>query len=324
MVMYGAMLKLFRKNTKVIIWSVVVCFGLWGAYSMSSSLGREDRYAGEIHGRGVTYQEFNKFQKATQFLTYTGKANEDPDALRQRTWQNILYSREAKRLGLEVADDEVRLQVLGILQTQGIQNPNPQIYRQWLQATLKETPREFEEKVREFIRIQKLLRLILKTPTPADPEWMRKHFHLDTDTLSFDAVKFPDLESAQDFRQKTNEGKKWDSILKKEKLKAEEQAPENLTAIMEKWLISQEDVLALFALDKNTASAPLRTQGQFTVCRVLDKKAATDGQYPEWEKTFLEKRSQHQFINWSMELFRKANFKDFLPRSSSEEDASNP
>jgi len=163
------MLKIFRQYTKIIIWIVVGSFILWGGYSVSA-LKKEGRYAGEAFGKAVPFQEYNLFYRATQLFMPSDKPLEDPDLLRNYTWQNIIYAREAKREGLKISDDEVRSEIANILKQQGLVSPTPEQYKIWLTRTLHLSPREFEEGLREFIRIQKLLRVKISSFAPAGSE----------------------------------------------------------------------------------------------------------------------------------------------------------
>jgi hypothetical protein len=160
------MLKIFRQYTKVIIWIVVGSFILWGGYSVSA-LKKEGRYAGEAFGSSVTFQEYNQFYRATQLFMPSEKPVDDPDLLRDYTWQNIIYAREAKREGVKIADEEVRGEIANILKQQGLISPTAEQYRMWLSRSLQMSPRDFEEGLREFIRIQKLLRKQIATFVPA-------------------------------------------------------------------------------------------------------------------------------------------------------------
>ena len=160
------MLKIFRQHMKVIIWIVVGSFILWGGYSLSS-LKKEGRFAGEVFGRSVTFQEYNQFYRATQLFMPSEKPLEDPELLRNYTWQNIIYSREAKQSGIKITDEEVRAEISNILKQQGLVNPTPEQYKIWLTRSLHLSPREFEEGLREFMRIQKLLRVKIASFVPA-------------------------------------------------------------------------------------------------------------------------------------------------------------
>jgi hypothetical protein len=160
------MLKIFRRYTRVIIWFVVGSFVLWGGYSVSA-LKKESRFAGEAFGKSVSFQEYNQFYRATQLFMPAEKPVEDPKLLRDYTWQNIIYAREAKLEGIKITDDEVRGEVSNILKQQGLVSPTEEQYKVWLTRSLHLSPREFEEGLREFMRIQKLLRMQIARFVPA-------------------------------------------------------------------------------------------------------------------------------------------------------------
>ena len=167
------MLKIFRTNTKVIVWITVAALALlFGAGSIADLVGgkKSGRYAGEVFGKTVTFQEYNKFYRATQLFMPADKPMDDPDLLRQFTWQNIIYSREAKRNGINISDEEVRGEISKILAQQGLTNPTNEQYQVWLTRSLHLSPREFEEGLREFIRIQKLLRTKIAGFAPKEAE----------------------------------------------------------------------------------------------------------------------------------------------------------
>lgn len=163
------MLKVFRKHTKIMVWIVAIAliflFGIGSIYDLITQK-KSGRYAGEVFGRAVTFQEFNRFSRATQLFMSSKKLIDDPDFLRSYTWQNIIYAREAIREGIKVDDNEVREEVASILKQQGLLNPTPEQYKIWLTRSLHMAPREFEEGLREFIRIQKLLRTKIESPAP--------------------------------------------------------------------------------------------------------------------------------------------------------------
>jgi hypothetical protein len=145
---------------------------LFGAGSIADLAGgkKSGRYAGEVFGKTVTLQEFNQFYRATQLFMPSEKEIEDPELLREYTWQNIIYAREAKRNSINVSDAEVRNEVANILKQQGLTNPTNEQYKMWLTRTLHISPREFEEGLREFIRIQKLLRVKIAGFAPKDAD----------------------------------------------------------------------------------------------------------------------------------------------------------
>ena len=161
------MMKFIRKNIKYSIWFLVAAFLIGSGVSISG-MKKEGRFAGEAFGKSVSFQEYNQFYRATQLFMPSEKPLEDPDLLRNYTWQNIVYSREAKREGIKITDEDVRGEVSNILKQQGLVNPTQDQYKVWLTRSLHMSPHEFEEGLREFMRIQKLLRVKITSFTPAD------------------------------------------------------------------------------------------------------------------------------------------------------------
>ncbi len=158
------MLSTLRKNTKKIIWVLIFLFCSWGAFSVSVQFRDKGQIAGRVFGSAVSYQEFNKLRKATGIFTLTGEREKDPGILHQLTWQNLVFAREARRRWIKVSDEEVSDQVQKLLEVQKIPSTSPEVYERWVRSISGAAPREFEEMVREMIRIQKLLKEVRSEP----------------------------------------------------------------------------------------------------------------------------------------------------------------
>lgn len=158
------MLKLIRRNTKLIIWCVILAFVLWGGFNASSQFKKENRYAGNVFGKDISFQEFDRFYKASSLFTFAGNKITDRDLLRKTAWQSLIFSRQAQKEHIEVTSQEVRSKVLEILGENGV---SVESYENWLRRFFNETPREFETQVREIIRVQKWLQKIQAEAPPA-------------------------------------------------------------------------------------------------------------------------------------------------------------
>lgn len=318
------MLKSIRKNTKVIIWTVIVSFVLWGGFSLGTSVEKKGRIAGEIFGKNVTFQEFNRFYKSQTLFSFVGtEAARDPEILKQQTWQSLIFSREAKRLKIEVSDDEVRTEVLRLLALQKIENPTPEIYKRWVEASLRETPQEFESQVRELLRIQKLFEKTrkeheVKTATEQEARelYMSEQSQVSADTLSFktedDAKKF--LEAA-----KNAEG--WKKETEKQKLQV---FPTGFTPIVS-WVemrgLPATEAPKLSAAEKDTILGPYPQGEDFILIKVTDKKPADEAEFQKSFKTqYMEqvnnRRTYESFLIWQETLTARAKFKDYISPAS--------
>ncbi|MCM8775196.1 MAG: SurA N-terminal domain-containing protein [Candidatus Omnitrophica bacterium] len=308
------MLKMLRKNTKLIIWAVIISFALWGGYSVGSGLKKGSRFAGEVFGKGVPHKEFDFFYRASQIFSFTDKTIEDPEILRQIAWQHLIYSREAKARKIEVSDEEVRQRMTELLKAHGLENPTQEAYENWLRRTIRETPRDFEEKIREFIRIQKLIQPLLnQSPEPPSPEELQKQFLWDRGALAFRAVRFPTREEADAFYARVKDPKNWDVETVNFTGKLETSNLAILRTFLVHWRLSEQDILRLYEAGSNHISEPLAAKNEFVVFFITDKKEADPKEFETWKAKYLEALGRKNFAKWAMELRLRANLKDYLP-----------
>jgi hypothetical protein len=194
------MLPFFRKNIKIFIWVIVFSFAAWGAGSIAISRDKSASYAGKVFGEKISHKEYlamfrffdlmtqnqeRKKQEAQTSSQAESNGNEEPaknttaetkdspttppappeapnfDRLRMLAWQTIILSREAKREGVTVTDDEVADEIQMLFA--GGNNFNPEFYRMWVEKQFRTKPRDFEETIRKYLASQKVRDHILNT-----------------------------------------------------------------------------------------------------------------------------------------------------------------
>lgn len=149
------MLQFLRNNTKIVIWfTILLLVGVFGVSSIS--LRKHDQYAGEIFGKKISFQEFRVFETMTRLLPPSPKILDEPQMAHRFSWQQLILSHEAKSQNIEVTDDEVRSKVDLLINGNSNRQASQEEYLGLLK-TWHTTPYEFENGVREMIRIQKML-----------------------------------------------------------------------------------------------------------------------------------------------------------------------
>jgi len=134
----GAMNTL-RENTAVILWILVLSFGvIWTLQDSEvfDAVNRPDRNAAVVDGEPVTNQEYqNALQQQRQQLSQQADGeitSRVEEMARQRAYQQVVNSQllemEMKRLGMSVTDSEVEAMVFG-------ENPDPLIRQQFSDST---------------------------------------------------------------------------------------------------------------------------------------------------------------------------------------------
>lgn len=312
------MLKVFRKNTKTIVWIVVISFVLWGGYAVSSQFEKRGRYAGEVFGKAVSFQEFDIYYRSVQLFSLGGsKTPDDPEVIRQQAWQSLILSTAAKRQKINVTDDEVRAEIFRLMAIQKIDNPTEAIYQRWLQATVRETPKVFEQQIRELLRTQKLVQKINLEPvsSPSDQD-LKIMFLGEERKISFEALPFKTLEEAKAFTAKVKDGKSWKKEAEAMKGKPAVAPLISVTALMQQWGLPEAQLQTLWKVEPGKISEPIAVAGQFAVFYITKKQNADEKKFnEEMKKTltqrFTEKQKYERFSLWNQKLFIEARLKDY-------------
>ena len=314
------MLKGMRKNTKIIIWTVVVSFVLWGGFSVSTQFTNEGRIAGKVFGKPISFQEYDRFHQASQIFTFGREPTRDPAILRNMAWQSLIYSHEAKNQKIKVSDDEVRTELMRILEQSNLPNPTNAQYEAWLSANFRQTPQQFESQIREMIRMQKLIRKVNQGPFDGVTEELAKtKYLLDQNKLSAQLVKFKAQEEAETFGEKVQNSKNWDKVIKNDSLKTEIIELLSLEGWMKSHNVQETDFYSLQSLELEAISAPIEVGKEFVVFKVLEKEVADDEKFEsEFKEQYLkeiEDQVRYQnFVSWNIDLQDRAGLEDFLPK----------
>lgn len=313
------MLKGLRKNTKTIIWTVIACFALWGGYAVSVELGQQDaRFAGEVFGKKITYQDFDSFYRSSQIFSFSGKKIEDPQTLRLHAWQTLIYSLEAKNQRIDVSDQEIRDEILRILKEDKVENPTPEIYRRWVQAATRQTPQEFENQIREILRVQKLVKHVNEEPLAAPaPEEIKQKFLDDYNHLSIEILRFDKEDEAKSFGIGAGTAALWKEKTKEKKV--EKTSLITHGALIQLWGIPRPLLEELQKLAVGTVLGPRPVGNQFALYFLADKKDADLSKFETEFKakvmeTMTQQKKYERFLNWNLKVMERAALKDFLPQ----------
>lgn len=312
------MLKMLRKNTKLIIWFIIISFCLWGAFSVGVQMNQRGQIAGRVFGRPISFQEFNKFLKASEIFSLTGEPVKDPGILQQHAWQNIIFASEAKRRKIKVSDNEVRDEIKRLLTAQNVPMDDA-AYQAWVRSISGTTPRNFEEMVRETLRIQKLLQEIRKMPAEIDPNLdLRKQFLRDRRELATEAIIFTDAARAQGFYEAALKNSDWRNMVSQpggpllQNLGL--QSLENLSIT---YGLNDNQIQELYALTKESLSPPQATaSGRVILFRITDKKEVAESEFDtigtadKYREELVERKRYQNFLNWHNDLIQRSRFED--------------
>lgn len=314
------MLNFFRKNTKTVIWSVIVVFLLWGGFSVGTQFREEGRYAGQVFGKNISFQEFDQFYKANQLFNSSDEEQKDPDLMRESAWQGVIFSREARHLKINVSDDEVRDQIFKILDQQKMNRDN---YENWLKRSLRLSPQQFEEMLRETLRIRKLLSRFEPTETALSmtTEEVQNAYYTETNQMMTEFIRFTDRKEADIFRDKLKTPEDWKK--EKEKNPSAFQSTGKMVSVIlfTRFLqLNPADTVSVQVLEKNHFSGVLASGKDFTVLYVTDKVSGDEKDFEAKKKTLTEtlkdRKRQSLLVEKTSEIVERARLIDYTKQAA--------
>lgn len=180
------MLKFYRKNIKFIIWTIALSFVIWEVSAVTVSRQSASPYIGSVSHEKISHKEFMTTFRYYDLLAHSKESQNETsqnqkgskeasqpeplsfDQLRALTWQAIALSREAKREGIRVSDEEVRSEVEKLFSTG--KEFNKEFYQTWVRTNFRGSPRDFEEAVRKHLVVQRIRQKVLEGTPDKDRE----------------------------------------------------------------------------------------------------------------------------------------------------------
>ncbi|MBI4431621.1 MAG: SurA N-terminal domain-containing protein [Candidatus Omnitrophica bacterium] len=162
-------LGLLKKNTHIFAWTVILGFAIWGAGTIAVQQQSHGDVAGYVFGEKVSTTEFERAERSVQLLTAIGNdPNRTPQKIQDEVWKHVTLVHAAKQRGIKVPDGEVIKQIESFFS--GNEGFDKIRYEAWIRNVFGENPRAFEEQMRNFLAVQKLLNGYRPKLEPDDEE----------------------------------------------------------------------------------------------------------------------------------------------------------
>ncbi|MFH1244871.1 MAG: SurA N-terminal domain-containing protein [Candidatus Omnitrophota bacterium] len=167
-----------RENTKKIMWGlailVIPAFVLWGSGSLLRSRNTPN-YAGIVFGRKISFPDYQASLSACHNLALLKYGDAFSRVaklldLKKEAWQRLILLAEVKKEKIKVTDQEVidLIAQMPLFHKGDAFDKNR--YAALLNYSLHTSPREFEEQIRETIKIQKLMGKVIASLSLTDEE----------------------------------------------------------------------------------------------------------------------------------------------------------
>ena len=178
------MLKLLRKKgvAKKVLWVVaiiiILSFGFFGSAYLIRDM-RHTQYAGKIFGKKVSTDDFGKAFETTRvqaIIRYGDNYNKVLPFINldRETWDRIMLLHEVNKKKIQVSDQEVVEAVQAFPFFQKDKKFNNSLYTDMLRYVFRLEAREFEEMMREQLRLTKLFDEITGNITLTEDEILER------------------------------------------------------------------------------------------------------------------------------------------------------
>lgn len=180
------MLKVFRTKgvARKVLWVVlgiiIISFGFGFGMSQFSGSDQTKSSAGKIFGKNVTFTDFQAYARAARIQAILMTGNEYEKMLplidmENETWTRIMLVKEAERRGVKASNNEVVsfIRTMPAFQRDG--QFDKKLYNNILNHVFRSSARDFEESIRDQIRITKLLQSSVGKTVISDEDVRREY-----------------------------------------------------------------------------------------------------------------------------------------------------
>lgn len=156
---------------------IIPAFVLWGAKYTTKEKG--PTFAGTIFGRKVSFDEYTGSWRAVKneaMMRYKDfdKINNQLD-LKGETWNRLILLYEADRQRIKVNNEEVIDAIMSLPFLIRDNRFDNKLYENIITNTFRTSPREFEEDIRDSLKIQKLLNNVLGALNINDGDLLQRY-----------------------------------------------------------------------------------------------------------------------------------------------------
>lgn len=280
---------------------------------------------GEAFGQPVTKEEFLYYYKTATIFTRSGdkekKEEERSDEeRRQEAWQNLVFTREAKALGITVDKEELQQELKRLISEKGIEYGGEK-YTAWVVSTFGEDVATFEARIEDLLRINKFMKLKADPEVTVTEEEMKEKFLNQYNSFESEYILFGNENEAKEFAERCKKNPKlwWDTYTEKKPLGQKGATWINimsLEALIDLWKIPKEDAYRILESKEGDFIAAKNYYGD-VVFRLLYKKKADLKEYDEKKQEYYRKMlTQSKKYKLAKDYFdgliKRANYRDYV------------
>ena len=274
---------------------------------------------GEAFGEKVSEEEFSRFYRVAGRFSRSGKADRTESETRAEAWENLVFLKEADRLGITVSRPELEEELKRLLSEKQIQFGTA-MYREWVWLTFRENTQSFEKGLEDLLRINKLLQQKMNPEVTVTEEEIRDKFFNQYNNFESEYICFPTREESEKFLQQVRKNPLlWKESYDQKAEKGQEGAAwiniMTIEAQVDLWKMPKEDAYKMMDLKEGDFMAARNYYGE-TAYRLLHKVPADPAKFDDKMKEYYRKGMtegrKHQLAQgYFDDLIKRAGAKDY-------------
>jgi peptidylprolyl isomerase len=314
-----------RKTYFFIIAALFLGVGLSFSQPPDNQPSNKGNVVGEAFGKLVTNEEFLYYYKTALIFTRSGdkgqKETERTDEeRRQEAWQNLIFTKEAKILGITVDKEETIAELKRLLSEKNIEYGTDK-YNSWILLTFGEDQKVFEQRIENLLLINKFVKIKMRPEVSVTEEEAREKFLNQYNSFESEYILFESAKEAKEFAQQAKKNPRlWKDTYDQKKPLGQKGASwiniMSLEALIDLWKIPKEDAQRILDSREGDFIAARNYYGD-VVFRLLFKRKADlkeyDGKKQEYYRKMLTQSKTYRIVKDYFDgLFKRANFRDYL------------
>ncbi len=282
----------------------------------------QPKIAGEIFGVPVPIGNYYFAKRVV--LTFNASwrpVPRDEQQLEDLVWQELIFSYEAFRRGIEATPQEIDERIDKILKAEKVNfdwRKNKKVFETWCKKRLGVSPEVFRNEIAHLIKLEKLRRQVIDSfhPHVTEDEAYKK-FLDEYNTLSVELVQFDDLDEAKKFYSQV---KKNPSLWEKRK----ESNPKEfrrpgfvaLDFLIHMWGFRREDAYKMLKTKIDDFYPPSPIYRGYGVFKILKVRRAKPEDFNKRKEYYFERvetiKKYEKYKEWVKKLIEDANIKVYI------------
>ncbi len=280
---------------------------------------------GQAFGKPVTNEEFLFYYKTALIFTRSSdkerkEAERTDEERRQEAWQNLVFTKEAKLIGIKVDKKEVIAELKRLLSEKNIEYGTDK-YNSWVLSTFGEDQKVFQQRIEDLLLVNKFLKIKMNPEVSVTEEEARDKFLNQYNSFESEYILFDNAKEAKEFAQKAKDNPRlWRDTYEQKKPLGQKGASwiniMSLEALIDLWKIPKEDAYRVLNSQEGDFIAAKNYYGD-VVFRLLFKRKADlkdyDGKKQEYYHKMLTQAKKYKIVKDYFDgLFKRASFRDYV------------